>query len=70
VAAVESAKSPSIERGSVWPLDNQEKTEGAPGSSFEPGSWVLGLPRASTYANVHLRKGPHDHPERSRLQRR
>src|SRR2546422_4883673 len=32
-------QTPSIERGSFRPLANQNNTEGAPGSSLEPGSW-------------------------------
>src|SRR5436309_6250133 len=44
-------QTPSIEHGSFRPLANQNNTEGAPGSSFEPGSWgclsLFTLPRRS-----------------------
>src|SRR5437879_4533785 len=44
-------QTPSIERGSFRALTNQNNTEGAPGSSFEPGSWgclsLFTLPRRS-----------------------
>jgi hypothetical protein len=40
----ESFKLPSIERESLHLLTNQNNTEGAPGSSFEPGSSRLPLP--------------------------
>ena len=44
----------SIERGSSRTLANQTDTEGAPGSSFEPGSWVA---LSFFHVNCHQPRG-------------
>src|SRR2546428_8295862 len=55
-------QTPSIERGSFRALTNQNNTEGAPGSSLEPGSWgcfsLLTLPRRSPPAPLIPGKTP------------